>query len=171
MRGVRRYIIAFVAGLVALAQIVPAAQANAPKRKSDLPVTAAPIGYGGPHLRLFPMMVPYRTSAGVLYQPLIIEVELAAGNGPDSLSEKGEPREKQACFALPIIHEKLLTYLFSANLVADDFVGERRDVLAKNLFDVLLQDVGKGYFANLTLIGEDAPALDPKSESLSKQCR
>ncbi|TAL02425.1 MAG: hypothetical protein EPO08_06990 [Rhodospirillaceae bacterium] len=147
---------------------IPALVATAHARDKPAP---APIGYGGPRLRLFPIMVPYRTSGGVLYQPLVIEVELAGGGGPDSLSEKGDAREKQACWALPIIHEKLLMYLFNANLVSDDFVGERRDVLTKNLFDVLIDTVGRGYYAGLTLVADDAAPLDSKSLELSKQCR
>jgi hypothetical protein len=132
---------------------------------------ADPIGYGGPHLRLLPMMAPYHSSGGVMYQPLMIEVEVATGaSGDPSLSEKGDIREKQACFILPLVHEKILQWLFTANLTAADFSGEQRDVLEKHLFDVVIGYVGKGFYTKLTLLNDDAPPLEPKSETLSKQC-
>ena len=117
-----------------------------------------------------PMMVPYHSPTGIRYMPLTIQMNVAGGSGDPSLSEKGDPREKQACFIIPILHERFLMYLFNANLEGDDFEGEKRDVLAKNLFDVAIATVGKGYYAGLELVPDDAPPLDPKSETLSKQC-
>jgi hypothetical protein len=126
----------------------------------------------GPHLRLSPMMAPYQTSAGIAYQPLMIEVEVigAAGEG-EKLDTEGNLRQKQACFIIPLIHDKLLEYLFKANLTSADFYGERRDVLQKNMFDALIAYVGKGFFVKLTLLGDNPPPLEPASQTLSVQCR
>lgn len=117
------------------------------------------------------MMAPYYSSGGVRYQPLMIEVEVAtASSGDPSLSEKGDMREKQACFILPLVHEKILEWLFSAHLTSEDFSGEQRDVLEKHIFDAVTASFGKGFYTKLTLLNDDAPPLDPKSETLSKQC-
>lgn len=116
-------------------------------------------------------MAPYHTSTGVLYQPLLIDVEVASGgSGDPKLDTKGDLREKQACFILPLVHEKLLEYIFQANLTSADFSGEQRDVLEKNLFDTVIAFVGKGFYTKLTLLNDDSPPLDPKSETLSTQC-
>ena len=126
---------------------------------------------GGPHLRLLPIMAPYHSSGGILYQPLMIEVEVTSGgSGDPKLDTKGDLREKQACFILPLVHEKILEYIFQANLTSADFSGEQKDVLEKNLFDTVIAFVGKGFYTRLTILSDDAPPLDPKSETLSKQC-
>ena len=64
-----------------------------------------------------------------------------------------------------------MTYLFKANLTIDDFSGERRDVLAKNLFDVVVDTVGKGFYTKVEIIDSDAPEMDNKSQTLSAQCK
>jgi hypothetical protein len=131
-----------------------------------------PIGYGGPHLRLSPIMAPYQSSGGVRYQPMIVEVEVvgAVGEG-EKLDTEGNLRQKQACFIIPLIHDRIVQYLFKAHLTSEDFSGERRDVLQKKLFDEIIAMVGKGFYINLTILGDDPPALDPASQTLSVQCR
>ena len=150
-----------------LSVVSPAAAKKSEAREKGV----EPIGYGGPHLRLLPIMVPYHSSAGVRYQPLLLEVEVATGGtGDPKLDTKGDLREKQACFILPLVHEKILEWLFKANLTSADFSGEKRDVLEKNLFDTVIAFVGKGFYTKLTILSDDSPPLEPKSETLSKQC-
>ena len=48
-------------------------------------------------------------------------------------------------------------------------VLERRDVLAKNLFDVTLAMVGKGYYAGLELVPDDAPPLDATVDEMEEE--
>ncbi|TAL00559.1 MAG: hypothetical protein EPO08_13335 [Rhodospirillaceae bacterium] len=120
----------------------------------------APIGYGGAKVQMMPFMVPYRDDAGVHYQPLAIRLVLDAG-----------PNERPACFGVPYVHDRLLAYLYRANLTADDFVGERRDMLAKNLFDAAVDMVGKGFYTGVEIVGPDSAALDCKSATLTSQCK
>jgi hypothetical protein len=164
----------FAVQLVAAVAVSPAVAVSKPKEeKMKKAAEAGPIGYGGPRLRMLPIMVPVHTSGGVQFQPLIIEMALSGGVAPgeQSLATRGDAREKQACFALPLLHEQFLYYFYRANLKPDDLVGQHREVLEKDLFDVTLASVGRGYYTGLSLVADDAPALDPQSETLSKQCR
>ena len=100
---------------------------------------AAPVGYGGAKVQLQPIMTPYHTAgAGVRYEVLTLRVVIDTG-----------PKERPACFAIPLIHDRIVAYLYGANLTAADFIGQRREVLAKNLFDVAINTTGQ--FAPLTL--------------------
>jgi hypothetical protein len=121
---------------------------------------AAPVGYGGAKVQMSPFMAPYRDGAGVHYQPIVVRVVLDAGLN-----------EKPACFGVPYVHDRMLAYLYGANLTADDFVGERRDTLAKNLFDTAVGFVGKGYYTRVEIVGPESTALDCKSATLSSQCK
>ena len=53
----------------------------------------------------------------------------------------------------------------------DPLTGEKRDVLAKNLFQVAVDTVGPGYYSGLEIVGPDADPLDCKSTTLSSQCK
>src|SRR5256885_7214487 len=70
------------------------AQAHAKKSEAN---KAEPIVSGGPHLRLLPMMAPYHSSAGVVYQPLMIDVEVAGGgSGDPKLDTKGDLKDRKS---------------------------------------------------------------------------
>jgi hypothetical protein len=118
------------------------------------------VGYGGAQVQMQPFMTPYHTTTGVRYQPLILRLTLDAGLN-----------ERPACFSIPIVHDRMVTWLFKANLTIDDFSGEKRDVLANNLFNVAVDTVGKGFYTKAEIVGEDAPEMDNKSQTLSAQCK
>ena len=90
-----------------------------------LPALAAPgkkggaVGYGEDVIQMAPLMAPYKSSAGVRYEELTIRLKLG-------LVEN----ERKACFSVPIIHDRFVQYVYSANLTSADFTGERRKVLA-----------------------------------------
>lgn len=157
--------------------VAPAYAGKKPPKKTEITKKEGkddgPIGGGGPHLRLSPIMAPYQSSGGVRYQPMIVELEVvgAVGEGGEKLDTEGNLRQKQACFIIPMVHDRIVRYLFKAQLTSDDFSGERRDVLQKKLYDEVLSMVGKGFYVNLTILGDDPPALDPASQTLSVQCR
>ena len=84
------------------------------------------------------------------------------------------PKERPACFSVPIVHEKMLMYLYHANLTPPDLVGARRELLAKNLYAVAVKTVGKGFYSGVEMINIDDRGenpLDPKSQTLSAQCK
>jgi hypothetical protein len=126
------------------------------------------VGYGGAKVQMQPIMAPYRTTSGIRYEVLTVQLTLDAG-----------PRERPACFSVPILHDRMVAYLYEANLTAADFVGQRRDVLAKNLFDLAVKTVGRGFYSAVEIIdieprptGSTAPPpMDPKSMTLSAQCK
>ena len=127
--------------------------------EEEAPAGAA-VGYGGSKVQMMPFMAPYRAAGSVRYEPLTVRIKLDPG-----------PNERSACFSVPYVHDRMLEYLFEANLTADDFVGERRDTLAKSLFDVAVEKVGKGYYTGVEIVGPDAEDLDCKSMTLSSQCK
>ncbi len=120
----------------------------------------APVGYGGKKVQMNPLMAPYRTSAGVRYEVLMLRVTFDTGL-----------RERPACFALPIVHDRIVSWLYKANLTAADFTGQRREVLAKNLFDVAVNTVGRGYYSGLEIVDPEKEELNPRSAKKDKAAK
>lgn len=120
----------------------------------------AGIGYGGAKVQLAPMMAPYRTSRGVQYQVVIVRMTLDVG-----------VNEKPACFMIPIIHEKFLLYFNKTQPTPADFVGQRKDVMLKALLDLATETTDRGFYAGVELVDETSPPMDPKSQTLSVQCK
>jgi len=118
------------------------------------------VGYGGAIVQMTPFVTPYRDRGHVHYKPLLIRLVLDAG-----------PNGHAACFVVPMLHDRMLQYLYKANLTIDDFSDERSRDLAKALFDVAIETVGKGYYTDVQIVGPDTPPLDGKSQTLSVQCR
>src|SRR5689334_2447530 len=83
------------------------------------------VGYGEDVIQMAPLMAPYKSSIGMRYEVLTIRLKLGL-----------EINERNACFSVPIIHDKFVQYVYGANLSPADFVGERRKVLAEKLFEV-----------------------------------
>jgi hypothetical protein len=128
------------------------------------------IGYGGPRIQLQTIMTPYRTSHGIGYEPLTIRLILP--EAPEGASgSQGNRLQRSACFAIPIVHEHLLFHLHSANLKAEDFTGQRREVLANRLLKAVAHKFGSGLYAGIELVDWDTPPLSPTSRTLSTQCR
>jgi len=158
----------FLIALLALSFALPVTTGNAfasekkeeKKSESKEEEEAAPVGYGGAKVQMSPFMVPYRASDGIRYEPVMVRLVLDAG-----------PKERSACFSVPYVHDRFLAYFYKANLTMADFVGERRQLMAKNLFQVAIDTVGKGYYSDVEVIDTDAPPLDPKSQTLSAQCK
>ena len=148
--------------LIALAAIsaglaVPAAA----QKGKDVPEGA--VGYGGAKVQMHPIMVPTRNSAGqVRFEVLTVRLVLDAG-----------PKERPACFSVPIVQEKMLMYLYRAKLVPGDLIGQRREVLAKALLDVAIKSTAKGFYSGVELVEgtSQVAELDPKSQTLSNQCK
>jgi len=123
------------------------------------------VGYGGSKVQMHPMMVPVRNSAGqIRFEVLTLRIVLDTG-----------PKERPACFSVPIVHEKMLMYLYHAKLKPEDLQGQqKRDLLAKNLLNVAVKTTERGYYSGIELVNIDDPgkqALDPKSQTLSSQCK
>lgn len=127
-----------------------------------------PIGYTGDRIQLTPIMAPYKTSTGLGYEVLTIRLRL-----PTSDSDQGDPRT--GCWLIPIVHEKILMYLYDANLKQADFRGQRREVLAENLFKAVIRATDRGLYTGLTLVDGNSepitPATDPRSATLTNQCK
>ncbi len=121
------------------------------------------IGYGGPRVQLTPIMAPYQTSNGVQYEVLTVRLQLPEGE------------ERPGCWMIPIVHEKILIYLYNANLTQADFRGQRREVLRKNLFDEIIRQTDRSLYTNLTLVDANSepitPETDPRSATLTNQCK
>jgi hypothetical protein len=153
--------------LLLLALSMPAAPAW-----SAAPGGGSPVGYGGAKIQMMPIMAPYRTPSGVRYQVLTLRLVLAPN--PET--------ERPACFMVPIIHEKILLYLYGANLQLADFSGQRLEVLATKLLEVATATTDRGYFTGVEFLDDQsmlppagnvktASSLDPRSQTLSSQCR
>jgi hypothetical protein len=128
-----------------VAVLLPAALARAQDEK-------APIGYGGPRVQMQNFMAPaYLPNGSVRFQVLTVRLVLDPGD-----------RRSAACFSVPIVHEKFLMFLYQAKLTPTDFVGQRKDILAKRLFEVALATTGKGYFTGVEIVDEDTLALESK---------
>lgn len=121
------------------------------------------IGYTGYRIQMNPMMAPYMTSGGLRYEVLTVRLRLPEGN------------ERSGCWMIPIIHEKILFYLYEANLTQADFQGQRREVLAKNLFDAVIRASDRSLYTGLTLVDGNSepitPETDPRSATLTNQCK
>ena len=126
------------------------------------------VGYGEDVIQMAPVMAPYKSSNGVRYEVLTIRLKLGL-----------EINERNACFSVPIIHDRFVQYLYSANLTAADFVGERRKVLAEKFFEIATKTTAKGFFSGVELIDIEprpddpkaAPPMSQKSMTLSAQCK
>lgn len=122
-----------------------------------------PIGYTGSRIQLTPIMAPYMTPTGPQYEVLTVRLRLPEGD------------ERTGCWLAPIVHEKLLIYLYDANLKRADFQGQRRDVLIENLFKAVIDATDRSVYTGLTLVdGNSDPitsATDPRSATLSTQCK
>lgn len=126
------------------------------------------VGYGEDVIQMVPLMAPYKSSNGVRYEVLTVRLKLGL-----------VINERNACFSVPIIHDKFVQYLYGANLTAADFTGERRKVLAEKLYDIATKTTAKGFFAGVELIDIEprpddpkaAPPMTQKSMTLSAQCK
>ena len=173
MRGMRNIIL--IASIFALlgsgaayaaghgAGVKTPGQANKPVKDMDTSnykkAGEAKVGYSEDKIRLKGMMVPIRAGDGASYEVITVQLALAPG-------ETARP----ACWMVPIIHEKMLMYLASAHLEKADFEGQRRELLAKNLFNVAVQATDRGYYTGVELVDETTPPLEDKSKTLSDQC-
>ena len=121
------------------------------------------VGYGGAKVQMHPIMVPTRNFAGqVRFEVLTVRLVLDAG-----------PKERPACFSVPIVHEKMLMYLYRAKLVPGDLIGQHRKVLAKALLDVAIKSTAKGFYSAVELVEETSQVseLEPKSQTIINQCK
>jgi hypothetical protein len=144
-----------------------ASQPEAAEGREDIHKQRPAIGYGGPRIQLHPIMTPYHTSKGTLYQPVTIRLII-----PEALDgSSGTELQRAACYAIPIVHEHLLFFLHRAQLTSLDFLGQRREVLANGLLKTVIEKVGPGLYAGLELVDDDTPPLSPTSRTLSTQCR
>ncbi|MBM3513767.1 MAG: hypothetical protein FJX59_08630 [Alphaproteobacteria bacterium] len=149
-------LVSFALSTVVAAVLAVAAPAFAQKKAED-----SAVGYGGAKVQLQPFMVPVRNNAGqVRFEVVTIRLVL----GP-------APRDRPACFSIPIVHEKLLLYFFRAKLVPGDLIGQRREVLAKSLLDVAIKSTQKGYYSAVELVQADDKLTDPVSLTLTSQCK
>ena len=76
-----------------------------------------------------------------------------------------------ACFSLPYVHDRFVSYLYGANLEHRDFQVEHRKILEDKLLEVAVKTVGKRYYTGLELADSMSPPLSSRSQTLSKQCR
>jgi hypothetical protein len=121
------------------------------------------VGYGGARVQMQPLMVPIRSTSGqVRFEVLTVRISIAPGS-----------RERPACFSVPIVHEKMLMYLYGANLKPGDLIGQRREVLANALLDLATKSTAKGYYSKVEFVELDGRAtdLDPVSQTISNQCK
>jgi hypothetical protein len=137
-----------------------------------LPVRAAdeePIGYGGAKVQLNPIMAPYRVGNSVRYQVVTVRLILDVG-----------VNERPACFMVPIVHEKFVLHFYKTMPTPADFVGQRKDVLQQTLLDIATATTDRGYYSGIEVVDDSMLAprdekagapLDPKSQTLSTQCR
>ncbi len=119
-----------------------------------------PVGYGGAEVQMKPFMVPYRTIDGTIrYEVLMVRLTLDTG-----------PRERPACFSVPIVHDRMIRFFYKSKLTAADFVGERRKLLEEKLFEVAVAATAKGFYSGAEILGDDPEPMEPKSQTLSTQC-
>jgi len=132
----------------------------------------AAVGYGGAKIQMLPMMAPYRVGKAMRYHPLTLRLLLAPN--PET--------ERPACFMVPILHEKILMFLHKANLQQADFSGQRLDVLREKILEVAVANTDRSYFTGIEFLDDQsmlpnpgttktATSLDPRSSTLSSQCR
>jgi hypothetical protein len=119
------------------------------------------VGYSDTQIQLGGMMAPTTTRDGTKYEVVTMRLKLAVGEN-----------ERAACWMAPIVAEKLLMYLHAAKLTPEDFVGQRRELLVKNLLDVAIKTTDRSFYTGVVLVDETTPALeDAKSKTLSSQCK
>jgi hypothetical protein len=119
-----------------------------------------PVGYGGAKVQLAPIMSPYKTPSGVRYQVVTVRMVLDVG-----------VNERPSCFMIPVVHEKILLYLNRTQPQPADLMGQRKDVFLKDILDVATAVTSRGFYAGVELVDDTSPPLDPKSQTLSTQCR
>jgi len=126
------------------------------------PAADEPVGYGGAMVQLAPLMAPYRSGNRVLYHVVTLRLILDVG-----------VNERPACFMVPVVHEKFLLYFYKNMLSPADVVGQRRDVTEKALLDLATATTARGFYSGVKVVDESSPPLmsDPKSQTLSTQCR
>jgi hypothetical protein len=131
--------------------------AAAPTRAAE----EQPVGYGGAKVQLAPFMAPYRVPGqAVRYTVVVLRLVLDVGLN-----------ERAACFMAPIVHEKFLLYLYKKMPQPEDFQGQRKDVMLEELLKVATAATTRGMYSAIELVDETSPPLDPKSQTLSTQCK
>lgn len=121
-----------------------------------------PVGYGGAKVQLQPFMSPYRTPSGVRYQVMTLRLILDVG-----------VNERPACFMVPVVHEKLMLHLYKTMPQPADLQGQRLEVFIKDLLDVATATTARGFYSGVELVqdGDDKSKMDPKSQTLTSQCK
>lgn len=120
-----------------------------------------PVGYGGAKVQLMPLMVPYRVAGSpVRYNVVSVRLVLDVGL-----------MERPACFMIPVIHEKFLLYFYKNMPPPEDFQGQRRDVMMEHLLEVATAATTRGMYSGVEFVDETSPPLDPKSQTLTSQCK
>lgn len=115
----------------------------------------AGIGYGGAYVQLKPIMAPVRGPDGrTRFDVLTLRLVLDVGD-----------RERWACFSSPIVHEKILLYLYGAGLTTPDLIGTRRDILAKKLLEVAIAATAKGYYSQVEIVDQAKLEMEMKIAS------
>jgi hypothetical protein len=116
------------------------------------------VGYGGAHVQLKPLMVPIRFPGGqIRFEALIVRLTLDVG-----------ARERPACFSIPIVHEKLLLYLYGAGLTQADTIGPRRGVLTNKILEVAIASTAKGYYSAAEIVDQSTLELEMKQANVKK---
>lgn len=116
------------------------------------------VGYGGAYVQLKPLMIPVVASNGaVSYDAMTLRLVLDAGE-----------RERVACFSAPIVHEKILMYLYGAKVSPADLVGKRKEVLEKALLDVAIASTAKNYYSAVKIVDQAQLQLEAKVAASGK---
>jgi|GEM_PF-3542878 len=138
------------------------------------------VGYGGAYVQLKPIMTPVVGPGGqVTFEALTIRLILDAGE-----------RERGGCFSVPMVHEKIVMHLYKNKPTMADLVGQRSEVLAKQLLEVAIAATDKGYYSDVKIIDQGqlqleakkstekgkaastpAEQLENKSKTLTSQCQ
>lgn len=127
------------------------------------------IGYGGAKVQLQPFMVPYKSGSGIQYQVVTLRLVLDVGL-----------MERAGCFMAPIVHEKLLLCLHKLKPTPADFVGQRKEVMQKEMLDVAIAATDRGIYSAVEVVDEamlqvkdekTGTHMDPKSTTLTSQCK
>ena len=137
--------------------------AKGPEKKKPpaAPAAEGKVGYSDTQIQLGGMMAPSHVRGKVNYEVVTIRLKLAVGEN-----------ERAACWMAPFVAEKLLMYLHAANLTPEDFQGQRRELLVKNLLDVAIKTTDRSFYTGVVVLDETTPALeDARSKTLSSQCK
>ena len=118
-----------------------------------------PRAYIGRYIQLDPIMVPFQTRRGIRYEVITVRLVIGANS-----------TAHYACFVAPMLHEKVMFFLWDRGMTSQDFSEDKRSSLGTEILDFVKDETDERYYSAVELVG-GYEEIDEDSEGLSDLCK